>query len=377
MQMLWGKLAATTSLHELCRQQQFLPAEDRAILAQCAEKLELARRCIDKKRLRWSFAFWSVIHEVDSQLLLVMPAPMLLPHALEIQHRFEQKVKDPVQRRLWLGEAGRSGPLAKAVWSLGGRSEALDANLTVQSLSQDELRHCRHVLHGALDLVNMQADKGFWELSINVTIQILSTLLLLVFFAAAFAFSPPLVAGWRYMLVPSALIFFGMAGAVGATVSNMLSRQRCIVTAGATLRYFIYYLLVKPTIGAFAALLLVLLEQSHMLLAVVVAPRASIPAAAEAPVTVPYLPGVAPLVPTPAPPAVAPVTEDASTALVQIVVDSEAAAFFALATLAVAVGFSANRMLSSMMERVLSRLWRQSETTSPPAPPGDRTPVTS
>jgi hypothetical protein len=74
---------------------------------------------------------------------------------------------------------------------------------------------------------------------------------------------------------------------------------------------------------------------------------------------------------------VAPVTEDASTALVQIVVGSESAAFFALAALAVAVGFSANRMLSSMMERVLSRLWRQSETTSPPAPPGDRTPVTS
>jgi hypothetical protein len=378
MQMLWSKLEATASLHQLCRQQQGLFEEAQVILALCAEKLEMARRCIDRKWLRSSFAFWPIIHEVDSLLLLVMPASMLLPEALEIQHRFEQKVKDPLQRRLWLGEPGKSGPLVQAVRSLGGRSEALDANLSVQSLSQEQLRYCRHVLRGALDLVNTQADKGFWQLSVNVTIQILSTLLLLAFSAAAFALPAALVTAWRDMLVPWALMFFSLAGAAGAIVSNMLSRQRCIVTAGATIRYFIYYLLVKPVIGAFAALLLVLLEQSRILLAVVVAPRASVPAAAaDMPVTVPYLPGVAPLSAPAATPTVAPATDAPITALVQLVVDSESAAFFALAALAVAVGFSADRMLSSMMDRVLSRLWRQSENMGPPAPHGDRPPVTS
>src|SRR5689334_6207677 len=86
-QMLWSKLEATASLHALCRK-QYLSAEQQFILAQCEEKLELARRCIDKRWQRWSFAFWSVIHEVDSLLLLVMPASMLLPQALELAYRF-------------------------------------------------------------------------------------------------------------------------------------------------------------------------------------------------------------------------------------------------------------------------------------------------
>lgn len=373
-QLLWSRLEYVASLHDLCLRKDPLPEGDKDILAQCDEKLELARRCIDKKSQRWSFAFWSVIHEVDGLLLLVLPEEMLLPRALEIQQRFEAKVRDPVQRRLWLGEDGKSGPLPQAVQSLTGTSRALNASPPWR----ERLLQCRHVLRGALEQVNIRVDKSFWQLSINVTIQIFSTVLLMAFFAAAFAFSRSLVEGWRDMLVPWALLFFTLAGAAGATVSNMLSKERFVVATGATSRYFIYYLLVKPAIGAFAALLLVLLEQSRMLLAVVVSPRASVPPMLwSPPVTIPYLPEAPPIVP-PAAPALGPGAEGPTTALVQIVVDSEPAAFFALAALAVAVGFSADRMLSSMMDRVLGRLWTQSEklNASPPET-AERPPLTS
>jgi hypothetical protein len=330
-QQLWSRLESTASLLDLCRRKDPLTEDDKAIIAQCDEKLELARVCIDKKTQRWSFAFWSIIHEVEGLLLLVLPEPMLLSQALEVQHRFMRKMKDPVQRKLWLGEDGKSGPLPEAVQCLREASGPPYASL----LAKQRVPQCRYTLRGALNLVNDQLDSSFWQLSINVTVQIFSTVLLVAFFAAAFAFSRSLVDGWRDLLVPWALLFFTLAGAAGATVSNMLSKERFVVSTGATGRYFAYYLLVKPAIGAFASLLLILLEQSRMLLAVVVAHRARAP--------------------------VAPLTEAPTTALVQIVVDSESAAFFALAALSVAVGFSADRMLSSMMDKVLSRLWSQSE----------------
>ena len=313
-QLLWNRLENDASLYELCKVREDLTEADRVILEQCHQRLAVARRCLDKQFGRWSFSFWQIIHEVDGLLLLVMPRHMLLPHALEIQQQFERRVTDSAQKALWLGAERTSGPLSQCVRVL--RGEAPASGDPEASLPEAErLARCRHVLWGAQGVINDRVDKTFWQLSINVSLQVLSTLLLVMLsLIALLGFNRSLVTTWPDALVPQGLLLLSLMGAAGAVVSNMLSKERFVVATGATSRFFAYHLLVKPVMGAFAALTLLLVEQSNLLLAVV--PR-----------------GLA---------------NDAgnNSALLNIVVKDWRAVFFALAALSVVAGYSADRFLS-------------------------------
>jgi hypothetical protein len=169
-------------------------------------------------------------------------------------------------------------------------------------------------------------------MSTNVSIQVLSMLLLVAIFSVLFLF-PWIFPWWGFFdmdplkFIPRDLLRMSLFGAGGATLSNMLSKEHFVVATGSTSRYFAYYLLVKPAIGAFAALFLFYLEQSGILLKVVILPE----------------------------------TSRMATANFQIVVDSKEAAFFARGALAMVSGFSADRLLSTMMDKVLERLLRQTE----------------
>ncbi|MCY1036670.1 hypothetical protein OV207_34860 [Corallococcus sp. BB11-1] len=334
-QLLWNRLENDASLYELCQVRDDLTDEEQVILEQCGQRLEVARRCLDRPLWRWSFSFWQVIHEVDGLLLLVMPRHMLLPHALEVQQQFERRVTDSAQKALWLGAERTQGPLPRSIRIL--RGEPLAASDPEAALSEQErLTRCRHVLRGALGVVNDRVDKSFWQLSINVSIQILSTLLLLTLsLIAMLGFHHSLVTTWPQALIPQGLLLLSLMGAAGAVVSNMLSKERFIVATGATSRFFAYHLLVKPVVGAFAALTLLFIEQSNLLLSVV--PRAPANAASYNP------------------------------ALLNIVVRDWRAVFFTLAALSVVAGYSADRFLSSIMNNVLRRLLGQSEKLLPPS----------
>ena len=378
-QLLWDKLQNDASLYELCRARQGLTSEDQATLEQCRQKLEVARRCIDKRFWRWSFSFWEVIHELDGLLLLVMPPAMLLPQALDIQHQFKRRITDPVSRELWLGADGTAGPLPKSTRLLSRWGRPPTEALFHPAPEPEQLMRCRHVLRGALGVVNGKVDKTFWQLSINVAIQFLSTVLLLALFVVAFQeFSTSLVESWPQQVIPMGMLLLGLAGSAGAVLSNMLSRERFVVATGATCRYFAYHLLVKPAIGGFAGLMLLFLEQSNLLLAVI--PRdASMPASAAEPASAAAPAGgsgsaeAAKTAPTGAGLPTKDTGEGpadvSNPAILHLVVSNRKAAFFTMVALAIAAGFSADRLLSSVMDNVLGRLLRQSEKVLPPSAP--------
>ena len=338
-QLLWAKWERDESLYELSARQPPSTQQATFILDQCRQKLALARRCIDKKK-RWSSSFWELIHEVDGLLLLVMPLELLLPEALRVLQKFEQKVTDPVLRRLWLGLDGTSGPLPKAVRRLTRAGWPAHGFLRPRRLSEEQVSRYRHVLRGALGTVNEMVDKAFWQMSINVSIQILSTLLMVTLFSVLFVF-PWIFPQWGAFesdprkFIPRDLLRISLLGAGGATLSNMLAKEHFVVATGASARYFFYYLLVKPVIGSFAALFLFYLEISGILLQVVILPESG----------------------------------GHSTANFQIVVASPEAAFFARAALAVVAGFFADRLLTNMMDKVLDQLLKQSETMMQPSAP--------
>lgn len=341
-QLLWNRVESDDSLLALCRIRTDLTEEDQAILKQCQERLDTARWCLDKPTGRWSFSFWELIHEVDGLLLLVMPAHMLAPRALEIQRQFERRVTGS-RALLWLGADKAPGPLRRCVHKLTEVDDPGSGVTAPPPLDAEQSRYCRSVLRGALDMVNQQVDKTFWQLSINVSLQVLSTLLLLAVFGVSFVIlSRTSVTDWPRDLVPWGLLLVGFAGASGAIASNMMAKERFVVATGATNRFFAYHLLVKPVIGAFAALVLLFLEQSSMLLSVETRSRS--------------------------------VGTGGGSGIFQIVVSDNQAVFFTMMALAVVAGWSADKLLSSIMDKVLRRLLGQSEKVLPPSSPAGAPP---
>jgi hypothetical protein len=325
-QVLRAKLERDEFLLEIARKRDELTAEEHLIIKLCQQQLDKARECITRMR-RQPFLFWELVHQVDEMLLLVLPRDLLLTEMLEIQERFERKVKDPFLRQFWLGTKDIPGLLREAVERISGSPpwRRDEASLSWPEAARCHLYEDRRVLQAALRILNKQVDSGFWQLSKDVSIQVVSGLLLLGLFALTLLFP----SGRDFFLRGEAerlpLLFLILLGAGGAILSNMLTKGSFIVSIGATSRYFVYYVLVKPIVGAFAALFFYLLERSTLLFAVVRR------------------------------------TAESSTSVFQIVVDSVTAEAFVLAVLAVAAGFSAERLLGATIDKVLCRIFKQSE----------------
>jgi hypothetical protein len=257
-QLVWAKLERTAARAELlCAMSNPADQVHAGIFRECHAKLRLARECLDRP-IRRTWAFWELIHRVDELLLLVTPDEMLAAEAIDVCARFDQKIKDPALRKAWMGADDRSGPLPAMIRRLPVVTfPGTDATSTPQrGPPPADGRRDRHALREALKLVNEQGDTNFWRLGSNVSVQLLSALLL-VLLAIAFWYSQ------SHKLDIS--IRVAIFGAGGALVSNMISTKPLIVSIGATSRYFAYALFVKPVIGAFAAGFAYLLELSDFL----------------------------------------------------------------------------------------------------------------
>ncbi len=322
-QLVWAKLEQTAARAALLRQQNpdVSPAGE-AVFDQCEQKLEMARKCLERT-FRRSFSFWDLVHQIDELLLLVTPREMLATEALDLLAKFERKVQDPASRNAWLGEDAELGPLRQVVARMKQGTAGDSSTPPEQELAQ--LQQDREILRGAMHLLNEQGDKYFWTLGTNVSVQILSAVMLVSLFASAFLWGRMLLPGFSGSPMGSAMaILFGAAGAI---ISNMLWKKPFVTSIGPTARYFVYYLFAKPVVGAFTALFIYLLGRSQLLFEILVEGSRSAGAHAA----------------------------------VQIVVGTAAAADFAGAAIAVAAGFSGDRLLSAVVDQVLGRISSKAE----------------
>ncbi|HRC86049.1 MAG TPA: hypothetical protein PK413_10605 [Thermoanaerobaculia bacterium] len=353
---VWAELQETqNNLLLIARDAPRLSEQDQSLLQACQERLEMAIWCLERRarrvpaaleqhlfrRLRedlalgprWPFTenntlFWRLLHQVDEDLLLLMPVEQLAASAIKIRDQFDRNVQSPKVREHWLGEPGKKGPLLTTVEAFEEAASPGGAEL-----AEAAVRKQRYILRGALHEVNHHVDRGFRQLAFNTLIRAFSGVMLFALLAYLWWQHGKLFALTYTTGIPAGLLLMGAAGAIGG---NLISRSAFAVALGPTRRYFVYYLLARPVLGAFAALLLFIVVESDLLFSLVASPPSS----------------------------------QASGDLAPVVFFVRASAIpYARALLALVAGFSAERWFGTVVDRVFARMFKTADKgqNSPPS----------
>jgi hypothetical protein len=335
---LWAKLWGLEST--LVQVEAESPQQDtakKAVLRQCKENLREARDCLERHKAALLMRptsphlFWRLAHQIDEDLLLIMPRSMLAVVAPAVEEVFRRNISDKLLREQWLGKDEESGQLSQAV-----------KRLTDQGTGQTEARD-RSVLKDALSAVNERTDRHFYQVATNTIFQVLSSVILLLLLIAlgilgslrfaSFTGKDPENLSVAGQLLPLLML----VGATGAILSNTMSKEPFVAPAGQAGRFFMYHLLGKPVLGATAALFLFFLVGSGWLLDI----HSSQPGSS----------------PSPNRP-------------LQITVGSDTAVYFTHFLLAFVAGFAAERLLRGFIDKAIKMLLQQAEKSEVSKPPG-------
>jgi len=317
---LWAKIAGLTQdLESLAPPDPGLIAlRDRSL-----ENVRRARACIEESS-RHPHLAWRFLHRVDEDLVLLAPLDRLKASALDVKTSFELNITEPSVRAAWLGAEGGKGSLVLAIEKLegGGGKPADDV---------------REVVRAALQMVNEQVDRRFWTLSTNVLTTVSSGVLLALTILTCgllWAYGKPGYFAPVTQLGSTATADFlpiALLGVMGSYTSNLLTREDFLfVRGGPWWRFLLHPLAAKPILSAFAALFVYVLARSEILFAL----HAADPA------------------------------RHTGTVLSLGVPATGEAEAFAYVVLAIVSGFAADKVLRSMIDRVLKRLEDTAEKTS-------------
>lgn len=360
----WAKLRSLEStLSFLEEQHQEGPRIPHAssVIKNLRERLKQAEAWLEARRWRPRLPldncqFWELVHGISADLLLILPLDMLATEALMVEENFRRNIQEPIARATWLGSDEKSGPLCTAVRCV------IELAFRVEGLRPEEelkLRHARQILRSALRQVLRHSDRYFLQLDLTMMIRSLSGTLLVLLFTlmlvgdlpaqfAGLILKNPIELPWRGPATSTLSLI--LLGAGGAITANMLSDKPVLVMRGPFWRQFAYYLFVKPSIGAVAAFLFYLLAVSQLFFSIETA-----------------APLVGPLNPLQGPGQLQPA--------LRIVLGNHEALVCTYAIILIAVGFSAERFLSPIMDRVMNKLFVTAEKTEPS--PGTAVPGTS
>jgi hypothetical protein len=361
----WAKLQSLDStLRFLDEQRKEGPPIPRVenLINNLRDRLKQAERWLEARRKRPRLPldnteFWELVHGVAADLLLILPLDMLATEALTVEEHFRRNIQEPIARATWLGPDEKTGPLCTAVHFI------TELAYRVEDLKPEEeakLRHARQVLRSAQRHVHRHSDRYFQQLDLTMLIRSLSgTLLVLMFVLSLVGRLPAQFAGlilknpielpWKApALCTLSLILLGAGGAITA---NMLSERPVLVVRGPAWRQFAYYLFVKPSIGAVAAFLFYLLAVSQLFFSI---ETVSSPLLALNPLQA---------------------QQGQLQPALRIVLGNNEALVCTYAILLITVGFSAERFLSPIMDRVMNKLFVLADKTAPS--PGTPVPGTT
>ncbi|WPB80794.1 hypothetical protein KYC5002_16860 [Archangium violaceum] len=363
----WAKLRSMESTLNFLEEQQEAQRIPNvgSVIKNLRERLKQAEAWLESRRWKPRLPpdncqFWELVHGITADLLLILPLDMLATEALMVEENFRRNIREPIARATWLGNDEKSGPLCTAV------RYVMEFAYRVEPPSPEgelKLRHARQILRSALRQVHRHSDRYFLQLDLTMMIRSLSGTVLVLMFVLMLVGELPAQFARLILRSPIELPWKGPAmstlslvllGAGGAITANMLSERPVLVMRGPVWKQFVYYLFVKPSIGAVAAFLFYLLAISQLFFSIETATAS-----------------VSPLNPLQD-------TAGLQPAL-RIVLGNNEALVCTYAILIIAVGFSAERFLSPVMDRVMNKLFIMADKTEPspgtpvPVPPPPKT----
>jgi len=297
-------------------------ARKEAIIAICRDNLAFARACFGKK---WYEAYhphlaWEFMHRVDEDLIQLIPDDEVLAKAIETKTYFDMNIAENKFRQEWLGrEGGEKGRLVVIIDNITRTGKAAE---------QDRIN-----IQHALNLVNKQVDRTFWTLSQNTMTSVISGFFLILAIAISWFLSitanfQTLGTGCSGNACDNEILAVIMLGLIGTYISNVITKEGYLyVRGGPYWRYFIYHIIIKPALGAIAALFIYFIAQSKLLFVITSAAAA-----------------------------------DKASAILTLKVP-EGSVGYAYCVLAIAAGFASDKIIREMMDKVLKKLAQSAEKT--------------
>jgi hypothetical protein len=248
---------------------------------------------------------WNLLHRADEHVIFLMPPDELYARAIDVRTTFDLTIIEKKVREDVLGEKGK---LTIAIKDLKEGGQHIEKS--------------QYLIRDALQYLNRNVDTNYWILSMNTLTSVWSAVLLGVFMLI-------------YFLIYSqrAMIPYAILGFMGAFLSNLITKENILfVRGGPFWRYLFYNLMARPILGAFAATFVLWVEKSKWVFSI-------------NPVAIDEK-----------------VTTSLQSAIININVSREALPYV-LIVIAIVSGFAAEKLLRSMIDRVLKKLEQKAEKT--------------
>lgn len=281
------------------------------ILKTCEDYIKITTELIKAKGSSRPHLVWNLLHRVDEYVILLMEEHELSARVIDVRAAFDLTIKEETVRKEWLGDKGK---LTEAFNDIAGGGKNIDKS--------------RYMVKEALQYLDDFVDYGFWKLSMNILMSVLSA-----FSLAGFMLFYIYVYHHRFntLLNESNLMPFAILGLMGAYLSNLLTKEDFLfVWGGPFFRYLFYNLMARPVIGAFSAVFFFLVEQSKLIFSI------------------------------------NPIVDSKSIAVQSAVININVkpnVVEFVYIVFAIAVGFAGEKALRGMMDPVLKRLEQKAEKT--------------
>jgi len=300
---------------------------------------------------------WQLLHRVSEELILVMEREELIAFGLRMVHEVATSGLPDVQKKEW------SDRVAGQIRNLEEKGPAQGAPGQQIGDSSASLLTARYLFKNVYRAVNSIVDDNFWELWAKKFIALGYTLLLIVI-TGLFCLTD-----WNSGITPK-MIF--LLGAIGGLLSGIITGEQAPLPKGHFWGQIFYYLLVRPTIGALTALVVFWALESQFLVKVTpplpaVSTVKNMAAANPIPVvraegvegvSVPPEPGIA----TP-PASEGPGGEEKTGAPTVIFQSAEGKQGSLIMLILLFAGFSGDKLLKSIADRVTMKMIAQAEKT--------------
>ena len=210
------------------------------------------------------FAAWQLLHRVGEEMILLMDKDELAAYATRLKLEVKTVTLAGDLNKCWDTEITTAlKDITPGDKNAGKQNQAHVSSAEHKPSPASEenyagkLNHARHLCKSIHRSINAIVDDSFWDLWAKKSIALTYTVLLIGLSATLFA-----IMGTGCLTIPVILLL----GAIGGLMSGIITGERETIPKGHFWVPTIYYILVRPTLGAMAAMVIFWMVESQFLI---------------------------------------------------------------------------------------------------------------